>query len=195
MRKFCIAVIVMALASPFALGDVAIGVSSGGGGTPGGGTNHGWEFTVNEEGLILTHLGLFDLGDDGLIHEHPIGVFDLNANLLTSGTMPAGTGAPLLDHFRYIDVEDLALSMDETYVVSYYSASSGGDFVITAADDLWVNPAVNLIQGRWGGEGFFTLPGNTTGAHRIGPNFQFIPEPGTLALLALGALVVARRRS
>lgn len=195
MRKFCIPVIVMALASPLALGDVAIGVSSGGGGTPGGGTNHGWEFTVNEEGLILTHLGLFDLGDDGLIHEHPIGVFDLHANLLTSGTMPAGTGAPLLDHFRYIDVENLALSMEETYVVSFYSAQDSGDFLITSPDDLWVNPAVNLIQGRWSWDYYFTFPSNPTSAHRIGPNFQFIPEPGTLALLALGALVVARRRS
>jgi len=91
-----------------ATGEVAVSLSTHSpDGWPNAGSNHGWEFTVNEE-ITLTHLGLYDHGDNGFSIDHPIGLWRLSDEaLLASGTVSAGTGDTLIDHFRYIDVPDV----------------------------------------------------------------------------------------
>ena len=69
-------------------------------GTPTPDSGHGWQFDVNGP-IVVTHLGLFDDDDDGFSIDFPIGLFRLSDEvLLTSGTMSAGIGDALLDHFR-----------------------------------------------------------------------------------------------
>ena len=165
-----------------------------GGGTPAADSAHGWQFLANES-ITVTHLGLFDLDGDGFDISHPIGLFDLaSMDLLTSGTMSAGVGDPLIDEFRYIDTPDVTLEAGRTYVISYYSATSNDDWVITNAT-FDVNSAITYVQGRWGDANALEIPANATGDTRIGPNFQFIPAPAAaLPLLAAGGLLVSRRR-
>ncbi len=175
--------------------DVAVSITGGTGGTPGADTVHGWEFTVNTN-IILTHLGLYDDGLDGFIHDHDIGLFRLSDSaLLASGTMSAGTGDPLIDNFRYIDVADVPLVTTENYVLSYYTTTGSGDFVVTDATGEVFAPEVNWISGRWGvGAGGLIIPPNSTGADRYGPNFQFVPAPGVICLFAIAGLAARRRR-
>ena len=93
----------------------------------------------------------------------------------------AGTGNPLLDHFRYIDTPDVALVTGVEYVIAYYSDVGGGDLVITNAAGLVVHPAVVLGTARVGlNQGGLGLPPITTEGDRFGPNFQFatVPEGG-----------------
>ena len=175
--------------------DIAVSITGGSGGTPVADSVHGWEFTVNTD-IILTHLGLFDLDLDGFILDYDIGLFRLSdGTLLASGTMSAGTGDPLIDNFRYIDVVDVPLVTTENYVLSYYTAFDGSDFVVTNATGEVFAPEVNWISGRFGGNaGGLIIPPNSTGDDRYGPNFQFVPTPGAIFLFAVAGLAARRRR-
>lgn len=173
-------------------------------GAPAAGSNHGWQFTVNNS-IKVTHLGLFDKSDNGFAIDHPIGLWRLNdGTLLTSGTISAGTVDPLTDHFRYIDVPDVQLSVGVDYVIGFYSDTDFADRMISDADALQINPAINLIVGRWDGGGQFQMPANVLPDEdefgdpqpypdRFGPNFLFVPEPMTLLLLGLGGVMLRRR--
>ena len=176
-------------------GSPVLGVTGGSGGTPGATTTHGWRFTANEA-ITITDLGLYDGDDDGMTIEHPIGLFRFDtAELLTSGTIHIGTGDPLIDHFRYIDVPDVTLQTGVDYVVAYYSATTSSDFVILTPTDLWFDSSITYREARYGGGiGLAIPPTVTTSFYRIGPNFLFVPEPASLGLLLIGGLALLRRR-
>jgi hypothetical protein len=170
------------------------------------GSNHGWQFTANQS-ITVTHLGLYDEWPDGFSIDHPIGLWRLNdGSLLASGTMSAGTGDTLTDHFRYIDIPDVQLSVGMDYVVGFYSAFECSNEMIIKADGLQVNPAISLVVGRYDVGGQFQMPANpipTEGENpwdpppdpdRFGPNFLFeVPEPYTLILLGIGGIFLRKR--
>ena len=172
----------------------------------GAGTNGGWQFTVNDP-IIVTHLGLFDKSASGFYIDHPIGLWRLSDSaLLASGTMSAGKVNLLLDYFRYIDVPDVALDVGQDYVIGVYSESCNPpncDRVILRADDLQVDAAIDIVVRRWDIAGQFQMPANIYEwdpyggepyyPDEFGPNFQFIPEPGTILLLSLGGLILRKR--
>lgn len=166
--------------------------------TPGGGTNHGWQFTANQP-IEVTHLGLYDDDDDGFDIAHPIGLWRLSDQmLLASGTITVGAVDPLLDHFRYIDIPDIPLTVGEDYVIGYYSASSSGDGVIISAVNLQVDPAINIVTARFSSGLALGMPLTPTSSDRFGPNFRFIPAPGALLLGGIGVGFVTwlhRRRT
>lgn len=182
--------------SAWAAADVAVSLDgTGGGGTPIGLSIHGWAFTVNDP-ITVTHLGLYDRDEDGFADDHPIGLWRRSdAALLASGTMSAGAGDPLILNFRYIDTPDVALTVGEAYVLGYYSATDTADFVIVAPNNLVVTPEITKDSGGLFEVGFpaLAMPTRAT-SDRFGPNFQFVPEPTTIGLLGLGALLMLRRR-
>lgn len=201
MRKIA-GVGVVVCAALLALGQsaragTAIGLDGGTAAPMGGTTNHGWQFTANEN-ITLTLLGLWDDDNDGMDIEHPVGLWEFNSGtLLTSGVISAGTGDLLIDHFRYVDVPDVDLLAGVSYVVGFYTPSTNDDKMVYASPvGLVVDPAITYVQARYGGNGSLLMPGpsTTTTYCRFGPNFQFVPEPGTLVLLLGGSLLLARRR-
>lgn len=155
-----------------AAADIAVHIDGGDGGNAGGGTNHGWEFTLSET-VTVTHLGLWDQNNDGFAERHPIGLFRLSDGaLLATGTMSQGSSDPLDDGFRYIEVTPVTLDPNVNYVVSYHSSQSV-DFVVTNGLGEVFAPEVNWVQGRWEFAGSLGIPANTTSADRYGPNFKF----------------------
>ncbi|MGD8451769.1 MAG: PEP-CTERM sorting domain-containing protein [Phycisphaerae bacterium] len=188
--------LLLVLATP-AWGQTAVGLTGGTQAPMGATTNHGWRFTANEA-ITVTELGLWDDDNDGMDIDHPIGLWEFSSGtLLTSGIIHAGTGDELFDHFRYVDVDDVLLQVGGDYVVGFYTHTSNDDKMVYASPtDLWVDPAINYIEARYGGNGSLLMPGPSTSTtyYRFGPNFKFIPEPATAGLLLIGGLWLLRRR-
>src|ERR1700682_743049 len=62
----------------------------------------GWDFTVNGP-EIVSDLGVWDEGGDGLVGSHDVTIIDNNGNVVVGPvTVPSGTTAPLKDGFRYV---------------------------------------------------------------------------------------------
>jgi len=159
---------------------------------PGTNRTHGWEFTVTED-LQVVGLGIFDLFDDGLYLSHEIGIWE-NGELLFSTTIPAGsTETVLIDQFRYIETEPFWLTAGETYVIG--NTTPGDPFVgndnlarITTLPSITYERTV--ISPSWSG---FSLPTMEREFYLFGPNFLVIPEPMTVVLFGIGAVIIARR--
>ena len=163
------------------------------------GRSHGWEFTVNSP-VTVTHLGFFDELADGLLQAHEVGIFNIGGGApLRLSVLNAGGGDPLLDDFRYLPIVPLPLVVGNTYVIAAHYLNDI-DALVTNAAALAVDPAITIQDYRFtpaaGLPGTVNLayPGlivNIPPLHRFGPNFQFVPEPSTLAVAAVGFLGLA----
>ena len=186
---------------------VAVPTSSSGRGSPTPQSVNGWRFTANDD-LTVTHLGMFDYLDDGFEGRYELGLFRFSdMALLTSGNLPAGTVAPLNDHFRFVDVPDTVVTSGADYVVTLFSPQGTAVDPTPTLNDRMLNdrtanftvhPSISYIESRYENDsGALVFPTTVTPSNdaRIGPNLMFIPEPHalTLAGAAILSLLVAER--
>jgi len=151
---------------------------------------YGWEFDVFSD-TTVSQLGYFDFENNGLAESHDIGIWNSVGDLLTSATIAAGTGAPLIDGFRYTDIFDITLSSGTGYVVGANNVDV--DNMIADVDTLSTLPNIAWVESRFlETGGVLALPTDTIGRDAyFGPNFLTadavtVPESRTLFLLALG---------
>lgn len=150
----------------------------------------GYEF-VGEFDMMVTAIGIFDLGGDGISSPHTVAIWDDSGNVITQQLFPAG-GGDLLDGFRYIEITPLDLMADIKYTIGVFFFANNTDEVLVAnsSNEYSLDPRITILGGR-SRIGSLGAPDMDTSEVFIGPNFQFtaVPVPAAVWLMA-GALGV-----
>ena len=167
----------------------------------------GWEFAPTSN-LMVTELGLLNAtlggaGDpNGFQQSHVVAIWDMSGHLLTSASLAAGTSAPLIGNFRFVNAPSAFLNAGQHYVIGgFYPSPVSDAFTDRNVGDpsVHVDPDLNFVAERWspspGGIAFPTSVHSTI-AGDFGPNFMFtvVPEPTALPLIGLGVAAFARFR-
>jgi hypothetical protein len=146
----------------------------------------GWLFSVDRD-IAVTALGVFDDFEDGLFFAAPVGIWDMQGQLLTSAVVPKDQLGALQDGFRYTSIAPFHLKSGEHYVIGAFYA---GDFAATLGPGEGAfNPHVHFEGNRFANTNAFLFPGMPDEeAPFAGPNFQAtgIPEPASWALMIAG---------
>ena len=155
----------------------------------------GWQFRALDD-MIVTHLGVLDMGSAGLSEAHTIGIFNSDGSLVVSTQVGDGlSGDSMFNSMIYNDVTLTPLKKNETYYILAdnwtQDAYTFGQSVQYSSDIEWLsfsestsNSILDQVQ-HYAGD-----PGN------LGPGFMYrtLPAPGALALLGLAGVAGTRRR-
>jgi hypothetical protein len=174
----------------------------------GGFGNFGWQFMARSD-IQISSLGLYDspgffgLGD-GLLESHAIGIWDVAdpSIPLVSALIPAGTGAALLNGFRFVDAGPVTLTANHEYVIAaLYPSQDPLDFSTGSPNNpdfvLTVSPEIEFGGYRWNNNSsILAFPENYEPGVILdfGPNFTanftIVPEPPSLTLSLLGFMAL-----
>ena len=157
----------------------------------------GWSFNVTST-ITVDELAVYHVNGAALLESHAVGIWDAAGNLLVSATVPAGSCDNELDQLGF--QEWCSVAAGPTVLTAGHTYTIGATW-LTGADPLIfpgqvgnVNgPNVVLLQNAYIAGGVLTDPINTTGDLNsyFGPNFEAVPEPGTLIMLGTGVLGLA----
>jgi PEP-CTERM motif len=170
-------------------------------------STRGYMFDVTTAGLKATHLGIFDLGADGLADSHLVGLWTPQGTLLASATVSSGISGLLQDSMRYVDIPDLALDIGSYIVAAVYEEDSADQQAFGGPLTLSTAAGISFIEPRTGSccipdvlpfpnqtlAGGFGLFGGTL---MVDAGVGAVPEPSSyaLTLAALAALAISRHR-
>jgi len=159
----------------------------------------GWTFQVTNA-VTVTELGC--LASFFFVHNTSatqvrVGLWASDESLLASSDIaPTNT---LVDLSLYGSVNPVLLTPGQTYHIgAHYPGGLFGLDVVAPAVGGSVFPSSHIVSLTAAySPGGFTWPAmelGTLGAAYLGPNFRYIPEPSSFAILGLGALLLAVRR-
>ncbi|HEY1377403.1 MAG TPA: DUF4082 domain-containing protein [Gemmataceae bacterium] len=194
----CLLAVLVFVTPPAAAQPIHLLTSSGSGpsgsfGSEGDGTG-GYGFTVGSSPLVVTRLGLWDQGGNGLTESHEVGLWTAGGTLLGSVTVPAGTGGTLIGQFRYADLgPSLVLSAGQTYVLGAHYPTPADPFRLDNNTDMPSLFSGDATYEQPRSNGGFNFPNPTLGTFAyVGPNLEYVvaavPEPSGLLLAGFGAM-------
>ena len=176
----------------------------------------GWGFVRGgpTNDLLITQLGVFDSGGEGLVNAHAVGLWRDNpgsftGTLLASATVPAGTDAPLIDGYRWVSISPVVIPYAFARYVIGAQFSAGDADALVAPFPSWIGRDIGpafTSNGRLevGSELAYPSTGSIPpGEGQVGeqfftPNLQYVivPEPSIPLLLAPGLfwLLLRQRR-
>jgi hypothetical protein len=157
----------------------------------------GFQFTANIDMTVIS-LGLFDSSQDGLVESHAAGIWDSGGTLLGSTVIPSGVAGTLVNQFRYVATSISLLAGQNYFIGALYLTGSDPLIFPGFASNFATDPGVTFLQSQFAGGAVLTFPSLTAGQDPayFGPNFQFeaVPEPASMAMLAIGGAGVWFRR-
>jgi PEP-CTERM motif len=166
-------------------------------------------------------LGYYDENGNGLANSHLVTLWDNSSQtILASATVPAGTAAPLINGYRWVQLSStVQLNYGSYYVIAAQTdgVDLWGDMIANNSPDngnngqiSWNSDYVQLGSGweftragRYDFSGNYPAePPNQVGSDAIYPvanlgyNLTPVPEPASVALLGLSAavFVISKRR-
>ena len=142
---------------------------------------------------------LYDLNANGLSGSHEVGLWTGSGTLLTTATVPAGTGATLADSFRYVMISPLILNPG-SYVVGALNQAT--DTYVGLATGFVADPRISFTTGRFTFSPALVFPNglDNMSPSIFGPNLRIdaptaaVPEPASLSLLGAGLFGLAAGR-
>ncbi len=150
----------------------------------------GWQFQLSAP-VIVTQLGFFDVGGNGLLANHDVAIWDVATQMqLAVGTVTnAGTYS---DGFYWVSIPSVLLSAG-TYRIG--AGVNNDDWYYTQTASILTAGPVTYMGGvhLLGGFGYPADTGFQGANGRFGPDFQFqnVPEPSSFLLIGSGLLGVA----
>lgn len=164
---------------------------------------YGYVFTLSQP-YQLTALGIMDyVKENGLSSSHEVGLWQLGGSLVSSVTVPSGTGATLIDSadgfngWRVVSVAPVFLNAG-TYVIGAHYASNNTDLMRFgyALNELNILPGITLGNAVTQSGGSLAFPSNENTAFNFGsfgPNMVLnaVPEPASWVLMGMGAVLVS----
>ena len=90
----------------------------------------GGHFQVGSSDAVITHLGYYDINNDGLLLDHRVGIYPIASGSapLVTVTVPAGTGALLTNGHRWVALDSpFILRANESYIVQAEVFNLSGD--------------------------------------------------------------------
>ena len=127
----------------------------------------GWEFQVNND-ISVTALGFFDVGGNGLLTNHRVGIWTSSGTLLGSVTVTPTSSSS--GGYFYEDLSTpINLTAGNSYLIGTYVY---GDAFIYNADNIITDPSITIGDSYEGDPGFI-FPTNNNGRVDLTPNFKF----------------------
>jgi hypothetical protein len=159
----------------------------------------GWRFQALQNVNVVSLGALDPIPAGGLPSSMDVGIWTDSGTLLGSLIVPAGTAGTLIDGYFYADLTTpISLTTGDFYRIadSPTSGTNDNDYMFSGVS-ITDSPAVDYDQGylveNTNSLVFPTVAGSSDDF--FGPNFQYVPEPTSFALLALGFAACAGYRS
>lgn len=163
----------------------------------------------NAPQIRITQIGIFDVAGDGLALPHEMAVWVYRPGLseyqqIYSTTMAAGTAAQLIEGYRFVPIPSFSLAPGEGLLIGALYPQNDPDATLTPSAGHFAPQLFQDAKGGW-----YPLLGLNPPTQPVCPgmegepcarlfpvNFQFevVPEPSVLALLATGCCGLGLRQ-